>query len=103
MNEVKAISLGVSESSPWDLEMAQRGYQVVEYDGSIEQCPYNHPNIAFHKRFVGVGENCISLSSIIEDNHLKKMANILQVDIENAEWEVLEQVDLALVAEYFSK
>ena len=103
LNEVKAISLGVSESSPWDLEMAQRGYQVVEYDGSIEQCPYNHPNIAFHKRFVGVGENCISLSSIIEDNHLKKMANILQVDIENAEWEVLEQVDLALVAEYFTQ
>ncbi|MDE5602636.1 MAG: FkbM family methyltransferase [Helicobacter sp.] len=97
----KAISLGVSESSPWDLEMAQRGYKVIEYDGSIEQCPYNHPNITFHKVFVGVGKDCISLDSIIKNNHLKKVANVLQVDIENAEWEVLEQMDIGLLAEYF--
>ena len=81
--------------------MAQRGYKVIEYDGSIEQCPYNHPNITFHKVFVGVGKDCISLDSIIKNNHLKKVANVLQVDIENAEWEVLEQMDIGLLAEYF--
>ncbi len=30
--DAKALSLGVSDSSPWDLEMAQRGFKVIEYD-----------------------------------------------------------------------
>ncbi len=47
--DAKALSLGVSDSSPWDLEMAQRGFKVIEYDASIEKCPYSHENIIFHK------------------------------------------------------
>lgn len=103
---LKAISLGVSESSPWDLEMANLGYQVIEYDASIEKCPYEHKNIKFHKKFVGVETkgDFISLEAVIEQNGLdEKMENILQIDIENAEWDILERIDMKLIERYFTQ
>lgn len=103
---IKAISLGVSESSPWDLEMANLGYKVIEYDASIEKCPYTHENIEFHKKFVGVesGGDFISLEAVIEQNKLdENVANILQIDIENAEWDILERIDMKLIERYFTQ
>lgn len=100
----KAISLGVSEYSPWDLDMAERGYCVLEYDASIEKSPYDHPNIIFTKKFVGVQEsdNMTTLESIIRENALDaSLPNVLQIDIENAEWDILEQIDMELINRYF--
>lgn len=102
----KAISLGVSDYSPWDLEMAQRGYRVLEYDGSIDQGPYDHPNIIFHKKFVGLqnSDNMTTLEAIIESNELDSaLPNILQIDIENAEWDIFERIDMELIGRYFSQ
>ncbi|MCR2090681.1 hypothetical protein, partial [Campylobacter upsaliensis] len=101
-----ALSLGVSEFSPWDLEMANLGFKVVEYDGSIEKCPYNHPNIIFNKLFVGAtnDENTITLNEALRKNDFDKTKNnILQCDIENCEWEMLENIDISLLSEYFSQ
>lgn len=105
-SDAKAISLGVSDSSPWDLEMAQRGFKVIEYDGSIEKCPYNHENIVFHKKFIGNAnaENTVTLASILKDNHLdENKPNILQCDIENCEWDMLENMDISVLSQYFSQ
>lgn len=102
----KALSLGVSDYSPWDLEMAEMGFKVIEYDASIEKGPYNHPNITFHKKFIGTNNNSntITLSQAIEDNYLdKSKANILQCDIENCEWEMLEGIDISLLSDYFTQ
>ncbi|TBR81308.1 hypothetical protein DU473_04255 [Campylobacter novaezeelandiae] len=103
---VKALSLGVSDYSPWDLEMAQKGFKVIEYDGSIEKGPYNHPNITFYKKFIGTNddENTITLLQVLKDNNLdEKLPNILQCDIENHEWDMLESVDISLLSKYFSQ
>lgn len=103
----KAISLGVSSDSPWDLDMANRGYQVLEIDGSIKSSPYpNHPNIAFIKKFIGTknDDNYITLEQVIKDFQFDNKAhNVLQCDIENAEWEMLEQIDMRLLSENFSQ
>ncbi|MWV61158.1 hypothetical protein DCO60_01470 [Helicobacter saguini] len=99
-----AISLGVSPYSPWDLEMANLGYRVLQYDASIESAPYNHENITFFKKFVGVmdNENTISLQNVITQNDLREDShNILQCDIEDCEWEILENIDLGLMAKFF--
>ena len=29
--------------------LAEKGFKVIEYDASIDKCPYKHPNISFHK------------------------------------------------------
>lgn len=100
----KAISLGVSPYSPWDLDMANIGYQVLEYDASIKAPPYKHKNIIFHKKFVGVKDSndTISFENVILQNHLNQDdCNVLQCDIEDCEWEILEQVDLSNIARFF--
>lgn len=51
-----AYSLGISTDSPWDLEMAERGYKIYQYDGTIDHGPYEHPNIFFHKFNIGGGD-----------------------------------------------
>ncbi|HEF8152387.1 TPA: hypothetical protein SBD02_001662 [Campylobacter jejuni] len=102
----KALSLGVSDSSPWDLEMAQRGFKVIEYDASIEKCPYDHENIVFHKKFIGNvnNENTITLVQALKDNNLdENKPNILQCDIENCEWDMLENIDISILNKYFSQ
>ena len=84
--------------------MANFGYKVLQYDASIEKAPYNHPNITFHKKFVGAkdGTDTIAFERIIAENNLNQNAcNVLQCDIEDCEWEILEQVDLGEIAKYF--
>ena len=110
-NQPKALSLGVSAYSPWDLEMANRGFLVLEFDASIENSPYpNHPNIKFFKQFVGAkdsnenGVQTIAFSRLLKECEFDTNAhNVLQCDIENAEWEILEQCDMSLLARYFSQ
>ncbi len=103
----KALSLGVSAYSPWDLEMAERGYEVLEFDASIKKSPYpNHPRIKFFKKFVGVQDSADTMSFervIAESKMSQNLPNILQCDIENAEWEILEKIDIALLAQYFTQ
>ena len=105
-NDATAVSLGVSPYSPWDLDMANIGLKVVQYDGSIEKAPYNHPNIKFVRKFVGTRDSSdtITLKTIINDNHIHKNAqNILQVDIEDHEWDMLENIDMEILASHFSQ
>ena len=98
------ISLGVSDYSPFDLEMAELGFKVIQYDASIEKAPYKHKNIIWHKKFIGAKDEgeFISLNTVIKENKLNKN-DILQCDIENFEWEMLENTDIAMLDEHFSQ
>lgn len=101
-----AFSLGVSDYSPWDLQMANLGFKVIQYDASIAKGPYEHENITFHKKFIGPYNdvNTITLKQVLKDNQPdKNKHNILQCDIENCEWQMLENIDLNLLSEYFSQ
>ncbi|WP_240329627.1 FkbM family methyltransferase, partial [Helicobacter suis] len=101
-----ALSLGVSDWSPWDLEMAQKGYLVLQYDGSIEKSPDSHKNIIFHQKFVGTKNDSktISLEQILQDYNFDVNAhNILQMDIEGAEWDIFEKLDFVLLEKYFAQ
>ncbi|ARJ56658.1 hypothetical protein [Campylobacter cuniculorum] len=105
-NSPKALSLGVSEYSPWDLEMAEFGFEVIEYDASIEKSPYIHKNIHFYKKFIGAknDEHTITITQALMDNAFDTtQANILQCDIENSEWQMLEDIDIKLLSAYFTQ
>lgn len=105
-NQPKAVSLGVSESSPWDLEIANMGYQVLQYDASIKQSPDSHPNIIFHKKFVGTRKDhqTITLENILQDYKFDPtLHNILQCDIEGAEWEIFDKLDFDILKQYFAQ
>lgn len=89
-----ALSLGVSLRSPWDLEMAERGFTVYQYDGTIEDHPDDHPNLVFTRANVGSGSNLSegwqNITDIISTRLPKDKEAILQIDIEGSEWDVFD-------------
>lgn len=90
-----AYSLGVSEHSPWDLDMASRGYDVYQFDGTIGAPPDIHPNLHFERVNIVSPENDDqgkgkSLERIFRElRHETENEIVLQMDIEGGEWEVL--------------
>jgi len=91
-----AYSIGVCTMSPWDLEMANRGFMVHQYDASIDKEPDEHPNIFFNKFFLSdiprEGPFKTMKEIIAENHHQTKNDIILQMDIEGCEWDVLHQL-----------
>ena len=88
-----AYSLGISTYSPWDMEMAERGFKVHQYDASIASTPTPHPNIIFHPYFIMdrdvLPDNARRLLPELTANGDWNQNNmILQIDVEGAEWEI---------------
>ena len=92
-----AYSFGISTYAPWDLEMARRGYEIFQYDGTVDQSPDRHPLIKFHKLNITGDESPskseTNIARIISGHGHQDCWNIiLQMDIEGAEWGVLERI-----------
>lgn len=92
-----AYSFGVSAVSPWDLAMAERGFSVFQYDGSVDNEPDKHPNIFFHKYFVSESPTTLgpskNLAQILKDHsHENERDIILQIDIEGGEWDFFTKI-----------
>lgn len=92
-----AYSFGVSNYSPWDTIMANLGFQVYQYDGTIEAAPEQHPNLFFHKYNIAAPSNVTpdtkTVAQIFQDlGHQNEDNIILQIDIEHAEWAVFEEL-----------
>lgn len=92
-----AYSFGVSSYAPWDLEMANRGFKVFQYDGTIDAPPNLHPNMHFFKNNVSglpvppPGEKTIQ-QIFSENGHDSNTNIVLQCDIEGAEWDLFENM-----------
>ncbi|TLD80073.1 FkbM family methyltransferase [Helicobacter sp. MIT 05-5293] len=86
--------------------MAKMGYQVLQYDASIKKAPDTHKNMIFHRKFVGTirDHQTITFEDIMQQYSFDEKAhNILQIDIEGAEWEILEKLDFSIFEKYFSQ
>lgn len=93
-----AYSFGVSNESPWDLEMATQGLKVYQYDGTIESPPDKHPNLFFHRNNISAPSNSTPYTKNItqifnELGHGNEKDIILQIDIEGAEWSFFEEIE----------
>jgi hypothetical protein len=90
-----AYSFGVGDDVSWDLAMADRGYQVYLYDNTIDALPVAHPGFHFSKiGLCAAGASAVDLRSLEEllaqNGHLGGRDMVLKIDIEGAEWTVLE-------------
>ena len=90
-----AYSFGISDDVSWDLAMAERGYDVYMYDHTIEACPGSHERFHYHKLGIGARsepENLLcTLGEILAVNgHEQAEHMILKMDVEGAEWQVLD-------------
>jgi len=92
-----AYSFGISTHAEWDLEMVRRGYEVFQYDGTVERSPAPHPLIKFHRLNI-TGDDSpppgeTNIARIISGHgHQDSWNIILKMDIEGAEWGVLENI-----------
>jgi hypothetical protein len=89
----KAYSLGVGKNVSWDLDLAERGIPVHQFDHTVEKSPISHPNFCFHRRKITpVGtletDDLCSILNYGEAGHA-----ILKMDIDGDEWDVLDQTD----------
>ena len=46
----RALSFGVCDNDSWDLQVAERGIPVEQFDHSVEEAPSNHELLHFHKK-----------------------------------------------------
>jgi hypothetical protein len=96
-------SLGVGPDVSWDLEMAERGALVFQYDHTVEVPPVTHPN--FRQFKIGIThDDALSpdmkrLDTLLRDNgHSDREDMVLKVDIEGYEWDSLEVLDSTVFA-----
>ena len=92
-----AFSFGVSSYSPWDLEMAEKGFKVYQFDGTIDAPTEQHENLIFSKLNITGKEiaedGTINLKGIIDKFNLQNSKDIiLQIDIEGYEWEFFDSI-----------
>jgi len=84
------ISLGIGSNSDFEMAISKYVSKVFCFDGSIRDLPQQNLKLEFEKKHVKkvASKSSTSLANIlqgIKENHL-----ILKIDIEGAEWEVLE-------------
>lgn len=92
-----AYSLGISDDVSWDRAMAERGYDVFQYDHTIETLPESNKRFRFEKTgicgFAQDDEVFRSLDTLIARNgHAGRDDLVLKIDIEGAEWDVFSTI-----------
>ncbi len=88
-----AFSLGIDTNDEWDVEIANRGIDVKQYDHTIKRAPSVHERLSFFPMRVVVtgAPNCVSFAEMVAD-YTDQSKCILKVDIEGDEWELLDHV-----------
>ena len=99
IDDLAALELGQSALASiteisWDLELAERGVQVLLYDPTVQNIPTQHPNIKFNQ--LGLGSSDTNdgakrpLSDILEEEGIGNSGGMaLKIDIEGDEWRAL--------------
>jgi hypothetical protein len=89
-----AYSLGIFDEISWDLEMANRGIPIIQYDFSVDGPPIAHKNFTFYRKRIASSRNLElgheSVEGIVDGHHHQGKKLILKMDIEGSEWEVLD-------------
>jgi Methyltransferase FkbM domain len=93
-----AYSIGISNESSWDRQIAAMGLPVFQYDHTIDAPPETHPLLFWRKLALCASDDpaagLVTLRQMLAQNGHERARNlILKVDIEDAEWGVFASVD----------
>jgi Methyltransferase FkbM domain len=104
LDEVRTCySLGVGPDVSWDIEMAENGAIVFQYDHTVEAPPVFHSNFRHFKIGIthddALAPNLKRLDTLLRDNgHTDRDDMVLKVDIEGYEWDALDVLDSSTFA-----
>jgi hypothetical protein len=97
-------SIGVGPQVQWDFDMAGRGMVIHQYDHTVEDLPQTHANFRFTR--LGIGPDLsdpklITLQEMLNrSGHAETSNMLLKIDIEGAEWDVLDALDYDILAKF---
>jgi hypothetical protein len=97
-----AFSFGIEQNPSWDMDVADRGLTVHQFDHTVEApCP-DDSRMIFNKKMISDVSNdeSESLDALIRryDRGRERPNIILKLDIENYEWMVFDAIDPELLA-----
>ena len=97
------MSFGVGPSVEFEMEMAERGHSVFMFDHTIDSLPATHPRFAwFREGITGGPRPEKGLFTLAE--HMDKLPSdsqpILKLDVEGAEWAVLDEAPTGSLARF---
>jgi hypothetical protein len=89
-------SFGVGHDVSWDVAVAARGIDLFLYDHTVKRLPVSVPRATFFRTGIR-GRKPVSgqktVAEVLADNgHAGRRDLVLKMDIEGAEWPVLEEV-----------
>jgi len=98
-------SLGVGPDVSWDLEMAELGSLIYQYDHTVAQAPAGHHQF---KHFpIGIThDDSLSprlkrLDTLLQENgHAQRTDMVLKIDIEGHEWDSLDALDTGVFQQF---
>ena len=92
-----AYSFGISSIVSFEKALADKGIDVYMYDHTIFALPFDNPK--YHWKKIGLAgetKKAYNLKTIkellIENGHTQEKNMILKIDIENNEWDVLNEI-----------
>ena len=101
-----AYSIGICDDVSWDKDMANLGMDVYMYDHTIEGLPESNDKVHWFKiGLAGIYREATpmlkTLPMLLEENgHSQTNNMVLKMDIEGAEWEVLANIDEAILKQF---
>jgi hypothetical protein len=100
----KVYSYGIEDDVSFDLDLAHRELCLFMYDHTIDQLPSMHANFRFYRQGIGAKDepdySLYRLESHIRNNGHTDHDMILKMDIEGAEWDVLDKMEPALLERF---
>ena len=90
------LSYGIADEVSFDVELADAGFKVWQFDHTIPNAPVEHRNITFTREGVAEAdkaeEDLFTIETHAERLGIDLDGAILKMDVEGAEWEVFETI-----------
>lgn len=97
-------SFGVGNEVSWDVAVGERGIDLVLHDHTVNGPPQPVPRGRFVKQGVcGATRvpDCRTVAEVIAENgHLGRTDLVLKMDVENAEWAVLDEISADTLGQF---
>ena len=100
-----AYSLGINDDVSWDLDIAERGIPVFQFDHTIDRLPVEHRLFTWQRKgiaFEADPENLLdTVPNLIRDNgHESCKDLLLKCDIELSEWQVFANMPRHVLSQF---
>lgn len=99
-----ALSFGINDDISWDIDAADRGMTIHQFDHTVEDPAPADPRMVFQRKMIAPesGPDSASLGDLVRvhDRGEARPNMMLKMDIEGGEWPVLDVTDVKDVSRF---